>query len=205
MTTDILLICGSVRTGSVNEAELRTVRALAPDGVTTRFSAGLDALPHFNPDHDHDPLPPSVADLRTHIDETDAVLFCTPEYAGALPGSLKNLLDWTVGGTEINDKPVAWINISTAVTGALPAHDSLHRVLTYTGARIVPEACLRLPVPRQLIGPDGLVRDPALRAELLSGLTGLTAASRALASCDASQALQSSDATPPTSDRGAIR
>ncbi|WP_306796085.1 NAD(P)H-dependent oxidoreductase [Nocardia sp. XZ_19_369] len=26
-----------------------------------------------------------------------SVLFCTPEYAGTLPGSLKNLLDWTVG------------------------------------------------------------------------------------------------------------
>lgn len=24
-------------------------------------------------------------------------MFCTPEYAGALPGSFTNLLDWTVG------------------------------------------------------------------------------------------------------------
>jgi NAD(P)H-dependent FMN reductase len=41
------------------------------------------------------------------------VLFCTPEYAGALPGSFENLLDWTVGGGEMYRKPVAWINAST--------------------------------------------------------------------------------------------
>ncbi|MEV0176106.1 NAD(P)H-dependent oxidoreductase [Streptomyces sp. NPDC050803] len=176
--TGVLLVCGSVRTGSANEATLRTVGALAPDAVTARFAPSPDALPHFNPDHDHDPLPPAVADLRGRIGEADAVLFCTPEYAGALPGSFKNLLDWTVGGTEINDKPVAWINISTAVTGALPAHDSLRRVLTYTGARIVTEACLHVPVPRQLVGPDGLIHDPSLRTDLRSALTLLTDASR---------------------------
>lgn len=30
--------------------------------------------------------------------------------SATLPGSFKNLLDWTVGGTEICDKPVACIN-----------------------------------------------------------------------------------------------
>lgn len=176
--TEVLLINGCVRTGSANEAALRTVRVLAPEGVTARFSTRPDALPCFNPDHDHAPLPPAVSALRHAIDRADAVLFCTPEYAGALPGSFKNLLDWTVGGTEINGKPVAWINVSTAVTGALPAHDSLRRVLTYTGARIVTEACLRIPVPRQFIGPDGLVHAPSLRAELHSALALLTDATR---------------------------
>nr|WP_282693306.1 NAD(P)H-dependent oxidoreductase [Streptomyces sp. CC208A] len=152
------------------------MRALAPDGVTSRPAPPPDALPHFDPDHDHEPLPPPVADLRGRIAAADAVLFCTPEYAGALPGSFKNLLDWTVGGTEINDKPVAWINVSTAVTRARHAHDSLRRVLAYTGARIVPEACLHLPVPRQLVGPDGLVHDQALRTGLLTCLTLLTEA-----------------------------
>jgi NAD(P)H-dependent FMN reductase len=42
-----------------------------------------------------------VADLRRQIEAADAVVFCTSEYAGALPGSFKNLLDWTVGGGEV--------------------------------------------------------------------------------------------------------
>lgn len=71
---------------------------------------GLAALPHFNPDDDADPLPVPVAALRAAIAEATAILICTPEYAGTLPGSFKNLLDWTVGGTEICDKPVAFVN-----------------------------------------------------------------------------------------------
>ena len=47
-------------------------------------------------------LPESAARLRRLIGESDAVLFCSPEYAGTLPGSLKNLLDWTVGGGEFD-------------------------------------------------------------------------------------------------------
>ena len=62
---------------------------------------------------------------------------CTPEYAGALPGSFKNLLDWTVGGGQTYGMPVAWINVSGAAapTGGADAHDSLRKVLGYTGAR----------------------------------------------------------------------
>ena len=40
------------------------------------------------------------------------MLFCAPEYAGLMPGSLKNLLDWTVGGVEMNGKPTASINVA---------------------------------------------------------------------------------------------
>jgi NAD(P)H-dependent FMN reductase len=39
---------------------------------------------------------PAVVELRAAIAASDAVLFSTPEYAGALPGSFKDLLDWTV-------------------------------------------------------------------------------------------------------------
>ena len=46
--------------------------------------------------------------LRGTIHEADALLFSTPEYAGALPGSLKNLLDWTIragtSGSRMDDE-----------------------------------------------------------------------------------------------------
>ncbi|MEV6873823.1 NAD(P)H-dependent oxidoreductase [Amycolatopsis sp. NPDC051128] len=128
---------------------------------------GLGELPHFNPDDDRDPPHPAVAALRAAIKEADAVMICTPEYAGGLPGSFKNLLDWTVGGGEIYGKPVAWINASSvaAPTGGRDAHDSLRKVLTYAGARIVDEACVRIPVPRDAVA-DGLVVDPDLRGRI---------------------------------------
>jgi len=167
-----MLICGSLRSGSTNEALLRTVASLMPGDVTADLYDGMSRLPHFNPDDDHDPLPPTVLDLRARIAAADAILFSTPEYAGAMPGSLKNLLDWTVGGVETIDKPVAWINIS-ATGAATKTHESLTTVLTYTGAKMVDEACVRIPVHRDAIGANGLIDDAAVEAEIIAAVTAL--------------------------------
>jgi NAD(P)H-dependent FMN reductase len=137
----------------------------------------LGTLPHFNPDDDFDPLPPAVVELRAGIAAADALLFCTPEYAGALPGSFKNLLDWTVGGGEIYDRPVAWINASghAAPTGGSNAHDSLRIVLGYTGADIVEEACVRIPIARAMVGADGLIADEDVRRGLNTVIAAIIA------------------------------
>jgi chromate reductase, NAD(P)H dehydrogenase (quinone) len=169
----ILLISGSTRQGSTNTAVLRTAQAVQPDGVTTARPEFLTSLPAFNPDDDHEPLPAVVAELRRAIADAAAVLFCTPEYAGALPGSFKNLLDWTVGGGEIYRKPVAWINVSSvaAPTGGADAHASLAKVLGYVGADVVEQACLRLPLTRDAIDPNGVIADPEVRRQI-AGVLG---------------------------------
>jgi chromate reductase, NAD(P)H dehydrogenase (quinone) len=175
MARRLLLICGSLRSGSTNEALLRTVVSLLPADVTADPYDGPARLPHFNPDDDHDPLPSAVVDLRARIADADAILFSTPEYAGAMPGSLKNLLDWTVGGVETVDKPAAWINISTT-GGATKTHESLTTVLTYTGARMIDAACVRIPVHREAVGATGLIDDETALAEIHAAVTTLLAA-----------------------------
>jgi chromate reductase len=152
----VLLVSGSTRRQSTNTAALSAAALAAPGRVTTVLYDGLADLPAFNPDDDGDRLPEPVAGLRQHIADADAVLFCTPEYAGTLPGSFKNLLDWTVGGGEIYGKPVAWINVAAPGRGK-GAEDSLMAVLGYVGADIVEAACRRIPVDRSAIGPDGTV------------------------------------------------
>jgi chromate reductase len=171
----ILLVSGSTRAGSTNTAVLRTAPLVAPDDVSTSLYTGLTVLPAFNPDDDHDPLPPAVAELRAQLAGADAVLFCTPEYAGALPGSFKNLLDWTVGGGEIYRKPVGWINVSSvaAPTGGADAHASLAKVLGYVGADIVAGACAQAPMTRDAVGPDGTATDPEVRLQLAQVLREL--------------------------------
>jgi NAD(P)H-dependent FMN reductase len=161
----ILLLSGSLRAGSTNEAVLRTARAVAPPHLRIVTYEGLAGLPHFNPDDDRDPLPAPVAELRAAIDEAAAILVCSPEYAGTLPGSFKNLLDWTVGGTEISDKPVAWVNAAAAGRGQ-GAEATLRMVLGYTGAHIVEEACARVPVERPMVGADGIITDVAVRERI---------------------------------------
>jgi chromate reductase, NAD(P)H dehydrogenase (quinone) len=168
----LLLISGSLRDGSTNTALLRTARALDAD---TELFEGMAALPHFNPDDDHDDLPASVAELRAAVGRVDAILVCTPEYAGALPGALKNLLEWLVGGGEAYRKPIAWINVAgpASPTGAGDAHDSLRKVVGYLSMEVVEEACVRIPVSRDAVGEDGLVADPLIRDRLTAAMAAL--------------------------------
>ena len=168
----VLLISGSTRSGSSNTAALATVAALTPRSVTADRYDGLAALPAFNPDDDGDRLPETVAGLRGDIERSDAVLFCTPEYAGTLPGSFKNLLDWTVGGGQLYGKPVAWLNVAAEGRGT-GAQETLRSVLGYLSAVIVESACRHVPVDRSAIGDDGIVTDPAVRAAIAEVLAEL--------------------------------
>lgn len=173
----VLLISGSLRAGSTNSAVLRTAEAVAPSGVRITRYPGLAGLPQFNPDDDADPLPAPVVALRTAVHEADALLFSTPEYAGGLPGSVKNLLDWLIGDDHPDSlyrKPVAWINASPR--GAALAHESLRAVLGYAHAEVVESACAHLPVTPAMVGPSGLLGDPESGARIATVLRALAAA-----------------------------
>jgi NAD(P)H-dependent FMN reductase len=167
-----MLLCGSLRAGSSNDSVLRTAQAVAPAQVSAAYYRGLAELPHFNPDDDTDPLPAPVAELRAAISEAAAILICTPEYAGTLPGSFKNLLDWTVGGTEICDKPVAWVD-AAAIGRGHGAEATLRAVLGYTGGHIVEAACVKIVVDPQTVGADGVITDPRVREQLVGVLATL--------------------------------
>jgi chromate reductase len=179
----ILLISGSLRGESTNTAALRTARALAPPGVEMTLFDGMGDLPHFNPDDDREgaAVDPAVAGLRGALAAADGVLLCTPEYAGALPGSFKNLLEWTVGDASTYRKPIAWVNVSgvAAPTGGADAHDSLRKVLGYVGAQIIEPACARIPLARADLGDDGEVATPSIREQIRDAVTVFVDAIRA--------------------------
>jgi chromate reductase, NAD(P)H dehydrogenase (quinone) len=177
---NVLLVCGSLRSGSTNEAVLRTASELAPPSVEAVLYTGAGELPLFNPDDDAEgaPVNAAVAAMRRRIAAADAILICTPEYAGALPAAMKNVLEWTVGDAGTYRKPVAWINAAgpAAPTGAADAHDSLRKVLGYVGANIVEDACARVPVTRNAVGDDGTVIDQGARREIRRALEVLVSA-----------------------------
>jgi chromate reductase, NAD(P)H dehydrogenase (quinone) len=168
----IALVSGSTRTASTNTAALRTMQAIAPPDMTTTLYSGLSELPAFTPDADHERPHPAVAQLRAELIAADAIVFCTPEYAGTLPGSFKNLLDWTVGTGELYEKPVAWINVAIEGRGG-GAESTLRSVLHYVSADIVEPACRRILVKRDTVGREGLVDDPVVRGALAEVLERL--------------------------------
>ncbi len=119
----------------------------------------LAELPHFDPDLDRDPLPAPIAALRALLAGADAVVLCTPEYAGALPKAFKNALDWTVGSTVFSDKPAAWIKVAADARRGEGAHAELATVLGYVQARVLPEACTHVPIDRNAVDANGLIAD----------------------------------------------
>ena len=159
----ILAISGSLRALSSNTAMLRTAAAVAPDGVHVTLYDGLATLPHFNPDDDTGVPPASVLGLRERVGESDGLLFCSPEYAHGVPGSLKNALDWLVASIEFPFKPVALINASPMATHA---QAQLTETLSLMNARIVREACVTIPVSRADVSEQGEIANAEIREKV---------------------------------------
>ena len=171
----VLLVPGSLRAASTNLSVLRTALAIWPGAV---LFEGLGSLPLFNPDLEGPRLPRTAAELREQIHYSSAILFCTPEYAGALPGVFKNLLDWTIGDDHprsLYEKLVGWLNARPH--GAIEAHAELRRVLGYAHATIVEEACMEVPVTSSLVGDDGLIADGPTRELIRAALVALCSTS----------------------------
>ncbi|MFN8025687.1 MAG: NAD(P)H-dependent oxidoreductase [Acidimicrobiia bacterium] len=137
MSVRIVAISGSLQQSSSNTALLRLAASVAPDGVTIDIYDGVRALPHFDPDLDGPEPPAPIAELRALLTAADAVLFSTPEYAHALPGALKDMLDWLVGSGELVDKPVAVMSASPGLDGGKIAGDALVNLLEVMSASVV--------------------------------------------------------------------
>ncbi len=167
----VVLVSGSTRAGSTNTAALRTATELDVPGVVATLWERLVDIPAFVPDDEAEP-PAAVTALRLLLAAADAVVFCTPEYAGTLPGSFKNAIDWLVGSGELYRTPVAWINVGHPGRGA-GAEATLATVLGYVDADVIEHACVRIPVGRDVVGPAGTVDDPDVRARLAAQLAAV--------------------------------
>jgi chromate reductase, NAD(P)H dehydrogenase (quinone) len=118
---------------------------LAPDRIELSIYNGMGELPHFNPELDDELAIAAVRDWRTQIQSADGVLFCTPEYAHGIPGSLKNALDWIVSSGEFMHKPTAVISASPSPDGGAKANASLLQTLRVMMAEIADGSMLCIP------------------------------------------------------------
>ena len=143
MSISILAFCGSLRSASSNATLLRAAALAAPSGVVVTYYDGLASLPHFNPEIEAMELPDAVRELRRLVGEADGLLISSPEYAHGVPGSLKNALDWLVGGFEFIGKPIALLNPSPH---SLFAHPQLCETCTVMSANVIDEASITLPI-----------------------------------------------------------
>lgn len=169
----LLAISGSLRTVSSNTSLLRAAQLLAPDTMQIELYDGLASLPHFNPDLDVEPLPPTVARLRAKIATADGLLISSPEYARGVPGSLKNALDWLVSGAEFPEKPFALFNASDR---SLNAQAALTLTLQTMSGRMVDEANITVRLLGKAQTPQELADDPEVAQTIRAALGAFASA-----------------------------
>jgi chromate reductase len=171
--TRILLITGSTRDDSLHTAALRTAARVAPGGITATVFDGLATVPPFVPGELA--VRGAMPLIRHIVGEAEALLFCTPEYAGSLPGTLKNLLDHLVAGGDLHGKPAAWLSVAAAGQDD-GARAELEKVLRHGGARVLANACVRIPLRVDAVDASGLVNDAQLHVALRDMLSSLAGA-----------------------------
>jgi len=166
--TRLLAISGSLRARSSNTAVVRAIALIAPDGVEVDVCEQIGELPHFNPDvEESNDLPPAVVEFRARVGAADAIMICSPEYAHGVPGSMKNALDWLVGGPEIIGKTIALIN---AAPHATIAQAQLAETLRTMSTRV---STITLPMSGRRLDAEAIAADEELAAMLRAAIAAL--------------------------------
>lgn len=181
MELTLLGLCGSLRRESFNRKLLYAARdSFAP----MRFVEGDLRLPLYDGDLEAaEGLPPGVVALAEAIRTADAIVIACPEYNKALPGVLKNALDWVsrVKGGVWRDKPVAIVSAAAGRAGGERAQYSLRLCLNPFRPRVLPGPEVLVGNAAQAFDTDGRL-DPIaqkLLDELMADLRGIAGAARA--------------------------
>jgi chromate reductase len=165
----ILAISGSTKAISTNALYITAIsRLLGEEFEVTNFPSIVD-IPHFNPDLDLESPPQAVEELRSTIKKADGIIISTPEYAMGLPGSLKNLLDWTVSSASFSGKPVLAL---VASTQGEKAYQSIIDILTVIEARVSPQL---ISFAKAKINNDGAITDKETLTTLESTINSFVA------------------------------
>ena len=171
----LLGIAGALRAGSTNRLLLAEARRHFGDASHTEADL---RLPLYDGDlEDAEGIPPGVRTLADQIKAADAIVIATPEYNKALPGVLKNALDWVsrVPGSAMQGKPVAICSAAEGRAGGDRSQFSLRLCLNAFRPRLLTGPEVMVPDSGNAFGPDGRLLD----ARTVKGLTELMQALRA--------------------------
>ena len=130
-------IIGSLARESINRRLAMALVRLAPAELAFTEIPIRD-LPLYSYDYDADYPEPGRA-FKKAIEDSDALLFVTPEYNRGVPGALKNAIDWGSRPKRQNSfarKPSAVIGCSEGRISTAIAQRELH---SYLGAVASPQ------------------------------------------------------------------
>lgn len=131
----ISVIIGSLRKESLNRKLANAFIKLGHPSLDFAICP-IDDIPLYNQDHE-DNLPLSVVAFKKSIQESDAVLWVTPEYNRSIPGVVKNVIDWgtrPAGQSVWIDKLMGCIGTSPGAIGTAVAQSHMRSIMVALGA-----------------------------------------------------------------------
>jgi chromate reductase, NAD(P)H dehydrogenase (quinone) len=127
---DVVTIVGSLRKDGYSLRIAKALANLAPDTIKLDVTT-LHGISFFNPNLEAAP-PPDWLAFRERLQESNGILFVTPEYNRSIPGVLKNAIDVgsrPYGKSSFNGKPTGIVSNSPGPLGGVAAAKHLQNIL----------------------------------------------------------------------------
>lgn len=133
---NLVVLLGSLRSGSFHRALATALPELAPAGVTITLLGSVGDIPHYNADVQAEGFPDAINDMAGAIAAADGVVVVTPEYNYSVPGVLKNALDWLsrLPSAPFAGKPVSIMSGSPGPIAGARAQYHLRQIMVFLDA-----------------------------------------------------------------------
>lgn len=129
----VIGIAGSLRVHSFNRGLLRAAQAVAPASMQITIM-DVTPIPFYNADVEAQGDPAPVAQLKTAVQQADALLIAVAEYNYGMSGILKNTIDWLSRPPDhsvLRGKPAALMGASPGMAGTTRATPTASDVCLY--------------------------------------------------------------------------
>ena len=126
MQKKVAIIVGSIRKESFNRKVANEMIRLAPEGLDLKIVEIKD-LSFFTEDIENSP-PQEWLDYKNQLENSDAILFVSPEYNRTIPGVLKNAMEIGARPPKKNSwkgKPGAVVTVTPGAIGGLGANQTI--------------------------------------------------------------------------------
>ena len=157
-------ICGSLRTGSYNQALLNAAIARAPGHGLEIVQGDIAHFPLFSADYEKAGWPPQVEDVRALVRSSECLLLVGPEYNYGVSGVLKNAFDFLsrpVRDPTLFRRPLALMGASTGYMGTIRAQMAWRQTAAFLKAPVFNEAEVTLAFAGKAFDESGTLVDEA--------------------------------------------
>ncbi len=164
---NVLVFAASKRGNSLNKKLASLAARVAEDLEANVDLASMDEfdVPLYDGDLESDAgIPDGARELRRRLLDSDAFILASPEYNGSVPGTIKNLVDWT---SRFRPQPFdehhgLLMSASPSMAGGNRGLWALRVPLEHLGARIFPDM-FSLAKAHENFDEDGTIANPGLQ------------------------------------------